>query len=155
MDTLWITAVPRGFNEAFSFRGSGLWWPLGRSQMRGSKLLVDYPSLYLVFLKAGACLMPIQTLGEKLALSGLDPNVRNWCGVTSDPEKCLGSSLPLWAVGMIPPKSRKGVREPLKGTQFVGVNQKPAHFSNWLFTTKYLDASLAWELNVIKFCLLL
>lgn len=63
--------------------------------MKGSKLLVEYPSLYLVFLKAEACLLPIERLGEKLALSGLDPNVRNWCGVTSDPVKRLGSSLPV------------------------------------------------------------
>ena len=40
-------------------------WPPGSLLIRGSTFLVVYPSLYPVFLKAGARLMPTQRLGEK------------------------------------------------------------------------------------------
>lgn len=72
--------------------------------MRGSILLVEYTSLYSVFLKAGACLMPIRRLTEDLALSSSDPNVRNWCGIILDPAMCLVSSLPSVSCGYDSPK---------------------------------------------------
>lgn len=56
--------------------------------MRGS-VLGRIPISILSISQTGACLTVTQILGEELALSGLDPNARNLCKVTSDPEKCL------------------------------------------------------------------